>query len=174
MAYIDVHLVPMLQERFADDSPVIVATSLSVLGAAELVGAFLVGYLLRFLSAALMLAALYGMRVFSLMVLLYAETLEAMLVFAVVFGLSYMGTVIVTSLMCLQAYGAQVKGKIFGCLFSVHQVFVFATIWLGGISYDVTGSYQWITYLTIGLSGLSVAIGLLLWRFKPHADAVMA
>ena len=174
MAYIDVHLVPLLQERFLEGAPVVVATSLSVLGAAELVGAFLVGYLLRFSPAALVLAALYGMRAFSLMVLLYAQTLEAMLVFAVVFGLSYMGTVIVTSLMCLQAYGAQVKGKIFGCLFSVHQVFVFATIWLGGISYDVTGSYQWITYLTIGLSGLSVAIGLLLWRFKPHADAVMA
>lgn len=177
MAYIDVHLVPLLQERFVEGAPAVVATSLSVLGAAELVGAFLVGYLLRFSPAALMLAALYGMRALSLLVLLNAETMEAVLVFAVVFGLSYMGTVIVTSLMCLQAYGAQIKGKIFGCLFSVHQVFVFATIWLGGVSYDVTGSYQWITYFTIGLSCLSVVIGLLLWGFKPHHDdgcAVMA
>ena len=79
--------------------------------------------------------------------------------------------------MCLKDYGAQIRGRIFGGLFSVHQVFVFATIWLGGVSYDVTGSYQWITYFTIGLSCLSVAIGLLLWGVKPHHDdgsAVMA
>ncbi|WP_137170104.1 MFS transporter [Marinomonas sp. FW-1] len=166
MAYIDVHLVPLLQERFIDGAPVVVATSLSVLGAAELLGAFAVGYLLRFSPAALMLACLYGLRALSLGVLLYADTLVAVLLFAVVFGLSYMGTVIATSLICLQAYGAHVKGKIFGCLFSVHQVFVFAIIWLGGVSYDMTGSYQWITYVVIGLSCVSVWVGLLLWRVR--------
>lgn len=166
MAYIDVHLVPLLQERFVDGSAAIVATSLSVLGAAELFGAFVVGYLLRFSPAALVLALLYAMRAVSLGILLYADTLIMSLVVALIFGLSYMGTVIVTSLMCLQAYGANVKGKIFGCLFSVHQVFVFMIIWLGGASYDVTGSYQWITYVVIGLSCLSALVGLIFYRVK--------
>lgn len=165
MAFIDVHLVPLLQERFSGESnsAMIVASSLSVLGAAELIGAFVVGYILRFSAPTLLLALLYLVRALSLVIVLYAQNLTMCLIFAVLFGLSYMGTVIVTSLMCLQAYGEKVKGQIFGCLFTVHQLFVFGTVWLGGLTYDWTGSYEPITWGVTGLCVISMVIGLYLF-----------
>lgn len=165
MAYVDVHLVPMLQERFTggEGGATIVASSLSVLGAAELIGAFLVGYLLRFSAPALMLSLLYAVRGASMLIVLSADSLLLCMVFAVLFGLTYMGTVIVTSLMCLKAYGEKVKGKIFGCLFTVHQVFVFGTVWLGGLSYDATQSYSFITIAVTSLCFVSVATGLVFY-----------
>ncbi|GAB6263614.1 MFS transporter [Photobacterium sp. R1] len=165
MAYIDVHLVPMLQERFTESEggAALVASSLSVLGAAELIGAFVVGYLLRFSAPALMLALLYAVRGASLLIVLAADNFIMCMIFAVLFGLTYMGTVIVTSLMCLKAYGEKVKGKIFGCLFTVHQVFVFGTVWLGGLSFDATQSYSLITLAVTGLCFVSVATGLVFY-----------
>lgn len=172
MAYVDVHLVPMLQERFTggEGEATIVASSLSVLGAAELIGAFLVGYLLRFSAPALMLSLLYAVRGASMLIVLSADSLLLCMIFAVLFGLTYMGTVIVTSLMCLKAYGEKVKGKIFGCLFTVHQVFVFGTVWLGGLSYDATQSYSFITLAVTGLCFVSVATGLVFYFSDAFKD----
>ncbi|MDO6708576.1 MFS transporter [Photobacterium sp. 1_MG-2023] len=169
MAYIDVHLVPLLQERFSggEGEATLVATSLSVLGAAELVGAFWVGYLLRFSAPALILAGLYLVRGASLLIVLAADNLLMCMIFAVLFGLTYMGTVIVTSMMCLQAYGEQVKGKIFGCLFTVHQIFVFGTVWLGGLSFDATQSYAGVTLAVSGLCFVSAVTGLLFFFSEP-------
>ncbi len=165
MAFIDVHLVPVLQERFSgeNNSAMIVASSLSTLGAAELIGAFIIGYILRFSAPTLLLALLYSVRALSLVIVIYAQNLTMCLVFAILFGLSYMGTVIVTSLMCLKSYGEKVKGQIFGCLFTVHQTFVFGTVWLGGLTYDWTGSYELITWGVTGLCLISMGIGLYLF-----------
>ncbi|WP_104028432.1 MFS transporter [Vibrio jasicida] len=168
MAYIDVHLVPLLQERFTEggSGATIVASSLSVLGAAELIGAFVVGYVLRFSKPAVVLSVMYALRAGSLVILLFADSLIMCLVFAVLFGLSYMGTVIVTSLMCLTLYGEKIKGKVFGCLFSVHQVFVFGTVWLGGITYDWTQSYALITWGVTGLCLISMGTGVVFYYSK--------
>jgi len=170
MAYIDVHLVPLLQDRFMDDTnqTSIVAATLSFLGAAELIGAFIVGYILRFLQASHILAALYIIRALSLVILLVADNLILCLIFSVLFGLTYMGTVIITSLLCLESYGQRIKGQMFGFLFTVHQILVFSTIWLGAFLYDITGDYQLITYLVIGLCLVSSGASLV-YRKKEMA-----
>ncbi|MDV5169702.1 MFS transporter [Photobacterium rosenbergii] len=170
MAYIDVHLVPLLQERFSNpnSSATIVASSLSILGAAELIGAFVIGYILRFSTPAIVLSILYLVRAISLVIVIYAQDLFMCFIFAVLFGLSYMGTVIVTSLMCLKAYGEKIKGQIFGCLFTVHQLFVFGTVWLGGLTYDWTGSYDLITWSVTGLCLISMGIGLFFYYSDSH------
>ena len=169
MAYIDVHLVPLIQDRLAgvETQTQILATTLSSLGAAELLGAFIVGWILRFSKPALLLAALYGVRGLSLLLILNSSTLVNFLSFSILFGLTYMGTVIITSLMCLQIYGEKIKGKMFGFLFLIHQLAVFATVWLGGIAFDMTQSYQLVTLGVSSFCFASVIAGLILhWVFQ--------
>ncbi|MFT4907809.1 MAG: MFS family permease [Oleispira sp.] len=174
MAYIDVHLVPLIQGRLAgvDSGTQILASTLSSLGAAELLGAFLVGWMLRFSKPALLLVALYAVRGLSLLLILNSSTLVNFLSFSILFGLTYMGTVIITSLICLQIYGEKIKGKMFGFLFLVHQIAVFATIWLGGIAFDLTHSYELVTLGVSSFCFASVIAGLILhWLFqKPESS----
>ncbi|MEZ8605399.1 MULTISPECIES: MFS transporter [Vibrio] len=179
MAYLDVHLVPLLQERFTaqESSTTIVASSLSILGAAELIGAFMTGYILRFSAPALILSLLYAIRATALIIIVFADDFIMCLIFSILFGISYMGTVIVTSLMCLKAYGEKVKGKIFGCLFTVHQIFVFGTVWLGGLSYDWTQSYDLITWVVAGLCLISMGTGFVFYysnMFKENSKQQVA
>lgn len=134
-----------------------VAIMLSVLGVFELAGAMVVGYIAGRLNSARLLAMLYAVRALSLAMLSVANSPSLFIFFAVVFGLTYMGTVILTSMLCLRCYGARIKGKMFGLLFSVHQVAVFLTAWLGGFARDLTGDY---TMTTLGVTAFCLlAVG---------------
>ena len=64
-----------------------------------------------------------------------------MLPFALLFGSSYLGTVILTSMFCFERYGSQVKGRVFGLLFLIHQAGAFLSVQLGARSFEATGSY---------------------------------
>ncbi len=152
MAFIDMHFVPLMQERLAltgAEQPAVVALSLSVLGVFELAGALIVGYVADKTRPALLLAALYGVRGLILLMLAVTPSPIGFLAFSAVFGATYMGTVILTSLMCLQCYGTTIKGRMFGLLFTVHQLAVFGTAWLGGVARDLTGGY---TVTTLGVA----------------------
>lgn len=160
MAFIDIHLVPLIQERtmsLPGSGTSTVAIMLSVLGVFELAGAMVVGYIAGRLNSARLLAMLYAVRALSLAMLSVANSPSLFIFFAVVFGLTYMGTVILTSMLCLRCYGARIKGKMFGLLFSVHQVAVFLTAWLGGFARDLTGDY---TMTTLGVTAFCLlAVG---------------
>lgn len=173
MAFIDIHLVPLVQGGELDLSggaTSILAIMLSVLGACELIGALIVGYCVAKYNSALMLAALYGLRAFSLTLLSVSDSPTVLISFAIIFGLTYMGTVIITSMICLQCYGAKIKGKMFGLLFSVHQIAVFLTAWLGGMAYDLTGDYRMTTLGVTTVCLLSVIAALALKRLRRSLD----
>jgi MFS family permease len=173
MAFIDVQLVPLMTERLFenDTKSIIIASTLSIIGAFELIGAFLVGWMLRFYAPALLLAFLYALRTISMVVIFYAETIDMFIIFAVVFGLTYMGTVIITSMMCLQQYGAEIKGKMFGSLFTVHQIAVFLTIWGGGKTVEVYKSYD-IVIIAITLLCITSVLLSLTIHFSFKSDEI--
>lgn len=173
MAFIDVQLVPLMTERLLgnDIKSMTIASTLSVLGAFELIGAFAVGWLLRFYAPAILLAFLYALRALSMIAIIYAETTEMFILFAMVFGITYMGTVIITSMMCLQQYGQEVKGRIFGFLFTVHQVAVFLTIWGGGLTVEYFNTYN-IVMLTITLLCITSVILSLIMHFSLKSESV--
>ena len=175
MAYIDVHLVPMMQQVLATNAlkTELMASTLSVLGAAELIGAFVVGWLLRYFKPGLFLAALYGIRALSMFLIVQTESAWLFWSFAVLFGLTYMGTVIITSMLCLDLYGDRIKGKMFGLLFTIHQIAVFTTVWSGGVAFDLTGDYQGVTVAVALFCCFSAFTGLLLhgWQKRSHLAA---
>ena len=141
MAFIDIHWVPMMQDH--NQTAASISLALSVLGILEIAGSYGVGYWIdRSMIPKLTLIILYITRAFSFVwIVFFPEQAWANWFFSLQFGITYMGTVIITSLYCLKLFGARVKGLAFGMVFFVHQIGAFACSWLGGEIYDWSDSY---------------------------------
>ena len=91
------------------------------------------------------------------------ETTE--LVFAVLIGLLWLGTVPITSALVAQTFGVRYLSTLFGFVFFSHQLGAFLGSWLGGYVFDLTGSYDIVW-------GVAVVLGLVAAAFHlPIADA---
>ena len=80
-------------------------------------------------------------------------TETAVLVFASVMGVLWLGTVPLTSGLVAQIFGVRYMSTLFGFVFFSHQAGSFIGVWWGGWSYDATGSYDqvWIASIVLGL-----------------------
>lgn len=170
MAFIDVHLLPHWQDQGVPRFEM--AFAMSVLGVLELLSGIASGMLAMRFSKHRLLALFYAMR--SLSMLLLLAPWMGILPFAVLFGASYLGTVVLTSMFCFERYGSQVKGKVFGLLFLVHQVGAFLTVQLGAWSFESSGNY---VHAIMALALLTLVSATCSWfglrssgRFSPSSD----
>jgi predicted MFS family arabinose efflux permease len=69
----------------------------------------------------------------------------------------WLGTVPLTSGLVGQIFGVQYLGTLFGLVFFSHQLGSFLGVWLGGLAFDLTGSYDAVWLASIGL-GLIAAV----------------
>jgi len=160
MAFIDVHLVPYWQGQ--EVVPSIQASSLSLLGVLELISGLLAGWLATRFNKGALLAAFYLLRCAAVALLLVQPSTLSVYLFAIIFGASYLGTVVLTSAFCFDLYGSAIKGKVFGALFLVHQLGAMAVTQLGAMDYDRHQSYQMtalvLTLVTLLAAGLSLTL----------------
>lgn len=166
MAFIDIHFVPMMQDQKTAAS--IVGTSLSVLGVLEIVGGFLAGWLTGRVKPAILLSSFYSVRALSGWLLMQATDESSFIVFSAIFGATYLGTVIVTSLFTLQYFGKENKGTVFGMVFFIHQLGASLSTWAGARIFDGTNSYYYAVLLATAFSVLSALIALALFTTKPQ------
>lgn len=138
MAFIDVHLLAYWQDEGIPR--VAMGYGLSTLGVLELLSGLAAGALAMRLDKHRLLACFYALRSLSMLLLLVPGL--GVLPFAICFGASYLGTVILTSLFCFERYGARIKGRVFGSLFLIHQLGAFASVQLGALSFERTGHYR--------------------------------
>lgn len=173
MAFIDVHLVPYWQGEGV--VPSVQASSLSLLGVLELVSGLLAGWLATRFNKGALLAVFYLLRCAAVALLLVQPSTLSVYLFAIIFGASYLGTVVLTSAFCFDLYGSEVKGKVFGVLFLVHQLGAMAVTQLGAMDFDRHQNYQMtalaLTLATAAAAGLSF---LLLPSGRSLAGKVMA
>jgi predicted MFS family arabinose efflux permease len=75
------------------------------------------------------------------------------LVFAAVMGLTWLGTVPLTSGVVAQMFGVTYIGTLIGVVFFMHQVGSFLGAWLGGLAFEMTGSYEavWWSVVVLGI-----------------------
>lgn len=158
MAFIDVHLVAFWQG--ASVPRALMGFSLSLLGVLELVSGLATGWLAMRFNKRALLGFFYMLRSFAMLLLLSAIPNVNTLAFAAVFGASYLGTVVLTSMYCLERYGRSIKGQAFGLLFLAHQAGAFASVQFGALSYDKYGSYE---PAIIALAVLTIAGGAASW-----------
>ncbi|MCU1719619.1 MFS transporter [Pseudomonas sp. 5P_3.1_Bac2] len=150
MAFIDVHLLPYWQGNGVP--PSVQASGLSLLGVLELGSGLLAGWLATRFNKAGLLAGFYLLRCAAVLVLLASPTPYKVYLFALLFGASYLGTVVLTSAFCFDLFGARNKGQVFGLLFLVHQLGALTLTQLAALDFDRHQNYQLSISLLAGLT----------------------
>ena len=158
MAFIDMHLVPMMQDQ--NTSAAIVGASLSILGVMEILGGFIAGWLTGRMKPAILLSGFYGLRALSGWLLMQSTDKISLLVFSAIFGATYLGTVIVTSSFTLRHFGKENKGTVFGLVFFIHQIGASISAWAGASIFERHGTYDYAVALAAAFSVLSAVIAL--------------
>jgi len=145
------------------------ATALSLIGLFNILGTFGFGWLGGRYRLKRLLTLIYLLRALVIALFLAApiSPLSAYL-FAGAFGFLWLSTVPLTSGLVGQIFGPRYMATLFGIVMFSHQIGAFFGAWLGGLSYDVTGSYDAVWTMAI-LLGLLAAV--LHW---PIADAPVA
>lgn len=129
------------------------ATAFAVIGFFNMVGTWACGGLGARFRFKNLLSILYTARGLAILLFLWAPKSEAsVLVFATVMGLTWLGTVPLTSGLVAQIFGPRYLGTLFGLCFLNHQIGSFFGAWLGGYLFDTLGSYDLIWILT-GIAG---------------------
>ncbi|MFO0998342.1 MAG: MFS transporter [Alphaproteobacteria bacterium] len=148
------------------------AWALALVGLFNIIGTYGAGVLGgRFLKKNL-LALNYFLRstVFALF-LIVPVTETTVLVFAAALGLLWLGTVPLTSGLVAHMFGPTYMSMLYGIVFLSHQVGSFLGAWLGGLAYDLTGSYDVVWWLCIALGFLAA---LLNWPIAERPVARLA
>ncbi|SEJ16404.1 MFS transporter [Paraburkholderia diazotrophica] len=134
------------------------ATALALIGLFNMAGSWACGWLGGRLRQQHVLGWLYLIRgaTIASFFLLPKSTLSVVL-FAAVMGLTWLGTVPLTSGLIAKVFGTRHLGTLFGVVFLSHQLGSFLGAWLGGFVFDMTGSYSLIWGAT-ALAGLFAAL----------------
>jgi MFS family permease len=82
------------------------------------------------------------------------------LVFSATMGAMWLATVPLTSGLVAHIYGLRYMGTLYGFVFFSHQVGAFLGVWLGGRMYDITGNYDLVWWVGIGVGAFSAIVHL--------------
>ncbi|TYP75432.1 MFS transporter [Paenibacillus methanolicus] len=137
MGTVEMNLVAIHQG--AEVAPSVIALSMTVLGVMEIAGSLAFGVLTDMMNKRLAMALLYGIRVVGFAVL-YAHLGWSSVLFALLFGLTYLGAV--PGGMLIAGESARRKGSVVGNLMLFHQAGGIVGALLGGLSFDAFGNYQ--------------------------------
>jgi MFS family permease len=130
------------------------ATALSLIGLFNMVGSWGCGWLGGRFRQQYVLGWLYLIRAAAVSAFFTSpKTSVSVVVFAALMGLTWLGTVPLTSGWVAKVFGVRHLGTLFGICFLSHQVGSFLGAWMGGFVFDVTGSYSliWAATAALGL-----------------------
>lgn len=137
------------------------AISISVIGAANIGGTLLAGYLGNRLPKKYLLAGIYALRAMACIVfIVFPITPATVLVFSLVMGALWLATVPLTSGLVAHIYGLRYMGTLYGIVFFSHQLGAFLGVWLGGKLYDIYGDYTAVWWVGIGVGVFSAVVHL--------------
>lgn len=135
------------------------ATALGVIGFFNVIGTFAAGWLGGRWRKKRLLSMIYLART-ALLASLVVLPLDAVTLYLVAagIGLLWLGTVPLTSGIVGDIFGGRYLATLFGIVMLSHQLGAFCGAWFGGLSHDMTGSYEAVWWLAAGLSLLSAAL----------------
>ena len=87
-------------------------------------------------------------------------------VFSIVIGILWLSTVAPTNDLVAVMFGTRYLGMLGGVVFFSHQLGSFLGVWLGGVLYDQTGSYDIVWWIGVGLG---IFAGIVHWPIKEEA-----
>jgi MFS family permease len=159
LAFTTVHLPAYLIDRGL--STEIGGWTLAVIGIFYIAGSLSSGWLGSLMPKRYILSFIYFSRALTIVafVLLPATPVTA-LVFGAVTGLLWLSTVPPTSALVALMFGTRWMAMLYGFAFFSHQVGGFLGVWLGGVLFEATGSYNIVWWLSVLFGVMSGLINL--------------
>ena len=163
LAFIGTHLPGYLS---LCDMPIgLSATALAVIGLFNMLGSWTFGWLGGRYRQEQILGWMYLFRSLVIAAFVVApKSPTSVLLFAAAMGFVWLGTVPLTSGLIAKLFGTGNLGTLFGICFLSHQIGSFLGAWLGGLAFDLTGTY---TILWAGTVVTGVIAALLNFAIDP-------
>ncbi|TSE22655.1 oxalate/formate antiporter family transporter [Tepidimonas sediminis] len=159
VVFIGVHMPSFLKDQGL--GPGVASTALALIGLFNVFGTYAAGALGQRLAKRKILAAIYALRSLAIVTFLALPiTPASVYVFAAVMGLLWLSTVPPTNAIVAQIFGVAHLSMLGGFVFFSHQVGSFLGVWLGGLLYDRSGSYDIVWWLAIALGVLAAMVNL--------------
>lgn len=152
LAFIQFHLPAYLTG--IGHSAAFAAWAIGTIGLFNIAGSYVAGPFGARIGYKWYLSAVYvGRAVLLAMLMLYAQSPHVVLVVAAVLGLLWLGAAPTTSALVITMFGPRYMPVLFGVTFFSHQVGSFLGVWMGGVAYTQTGSYDtvWISCAILGV-----------------------
>lgn len=149
--------------------PSVGATALGVIGICNAIGTYGVGHLGARYSQKRLLALVYLLRTVAIIAyVLLPVSRASTLLFAAAMGLLWLSVAPLVSGLIGGIFGMKHFGTLYGIVFFSHQLGSFCGAMLGGIAFDLTGSYTggWTALIVVGLVAF-----VLQWRMDERVPA---
>ena len=157
--FITVHLPAYLVDRGL--SVDLGAWTIGLIGLFNIIGSITAGYLGDKVPKRFILASIYFLRSLAILVfILIPPSPLTSMIFGATIGLLWLSTIPPTQALVAVMFGTRWLTMLAGLAFFSHQVGGFLGVWLGGLLYERSGSYDVIWYLTILLGFLAAAVNL--------------
>lgn len=159
LAFITAHLPPYLIDKGV--SPAIGGWTLALVGLFNIAGSLSSGVLAGRMPKRILLSAIYFARgVLIVGFITLPVTPVTALAFGAGIGLLWLSTIPPTSGIVATMFGTRYLTMLYGFVFFSHQVGSFFGVWLGGLLYERTGSYDVVWWIAIALSIMSGLVNL--------------
>jgi MFS family permease len=159
LAFITVHLPAYLLDRGL--SIEIGGWTIAVIGLFNIVGSLLSGWLSNLVPKRYLLSMIYlGRALVILGFIIFPVSALSSLVFGATMGLLWLSTIPPTNGIIALIFGTRWFATLSGFAFFSHQVGGFLGVWLGGMMFERTGSYDAVWWLSILFGLLSAVINL--------------
>jgi MFS family permease len=159
VVFIGVHMPSYLKDKGL--SPQVASYALALIGLFNVFGTYAAGVLGQKLAKRKILAFIYLARSVAITVFLLAPlTPVSVYLFSSVMGLLWLSTVPPTNAAVAQIFGVAHLSMLGGFVFFSHQIGSFMGVWLGGVLYDRTGSYDIVWYIAIALGVFAALVNL--------------
>jgi MFS family permease len=159
LAFIGIHMPSYLKDNGL--SPQVASYALALIGLFNVFGSYLAGSLGEKFAKRKILAFIYLARAAAISAFIWLPLSPmTVYVFGAVMGLLWLSTVPVTNATVAQIFGVAHLSMLGGFVFFSHQVGSFIGVWLGGVLYDRTGSYNIVWYIAIALGIFAALVNL--------------
>ena len=157
LVFITTHLPTYLADCGID--PMVGAQALAVIGAFNVFGSWLFGWLGDRYPKRTLLGLIYLLRSFILAAyFMFPASQATTLLFAAAMGTLWLGVIPLVNGLVAQIFGIRFLATLTGIAFFSHQVGSFLGAWAGGLIYDHLGSYSLAWQLA---AGIGIAAGLM-------------
>jgi len=132
--------------------------AISLIGFFNILGSLASGFIGQRYPKPMLLVWIYVLRsILVTLFMLIPASPSTVVVFSILMGILWLSTVAPTNAIVAVIFGTRYLGLLGGIVFLSHQIGSFLGVWMGGVLYDQTGSYDAVWWLGVAL-GIFAAV----------------